>query len=178
MATILEMDAANLFCDDLDPTQSQFLTLEEVKIPSLMEKTREHTGGGAIMTMRMGMGIFEPIELTFKLRGYNPEVMNKIMNPTRSRRKFTITGNVRDLEAGRQFPVKIVIEGRMTKVDMGSFQRDGGISTDYQIDEVCHYELYLDGAEKYYLDVWTGPLGARVDGSAVYQDMARNLGLA
>lgn len=178
MATLYEMDAAALFCDDLDPNEANFLNLEEVKIPALQEKTQEHTGGGSSMTMRMGMGIFEPVELTFKLRGFNPEVMNKIMTPGRRRRKFTVTGNVRDIEGDRQFPVKVVVEGRMTKVDMGSFQRDSGISTDYQIDEVVHYELWLDGKEKYYINQFVGPIGVRIDGSPVLDEMARNLGLA
>ncbi|MFC5509259.1 phage major tail tube protein [Bosea massiliensis] len=178
MATLYEMDFAALFCDELDPSKANWLNLEEVKIPMLQEKTQETTGGGAAMSLRMGMGIFEPIELTFKLRGFNPDVMNKIMPPGRVRRAYTITGNIRDLEGDRQFALKAVIRGRMTKVDPGSFTRDSGISTDYQIDEIVFYSLHLDGVEKYYVDQFVGPNGIRVDGVQVYQDVARHLGLA
>ncbi|KAB0269072.1 phage major tail tube protein [Microvirga brassicacearum] len=178
MATLYEMDAANLFCDDLDPSNSQFLALEEVRIPALQEKTHEHTGGGAAMTMRMGMAVFEALELTFKLRGINPDVMNKIMTPGRSRKKYTILGNVRDIEAATEFSAKVVIEGRLTKVDMGTFSRDSGISTDYQVDEITHYELWLNNQEKYYINVFRGPPGIRIDGAPVYAGMGRNLGLS
>ncbi len=178
MATLYEMDFVALFCDELDPTKSNWLNLEEVRIPMLQEKTSESTGGGAAMGLRMGMGVFEPIDFTFKLRGVNPDVMNKIMPPGRVRRSYTVTGNVRDLEGNRQFALKAIVKGRMTKMDMGTFTRDSGLSTDYQIDEIVFYSLHLDGVEKYYVDQFVGPGGIRVDGNQVYQDVARNLGLA
>lgn len=178
MATIYEMDFAALFCDELDPSMAKWLNLEEVKIPALQEKTSETTGGGAAMSIRMGMGAFEPIELTFKLRGIDPDTLSQIMAPGRRRKAYTITGNVRDLEGDREMPLRAVVRGRMTKADMGSFTRESGISTDYQIDEVVHYALYLDNVERYYVDAFSGPGTIRVNGIPVYSDVARNLGLA
>lgn len=178
MANIYELEAMNLFAEDEDPSKSQFLVLEEVKLPMFQEKTKEHTGGGAIGAIKIGLRTFEAIEVTFKLRGFNPDVINKFMSAPNGRRKYTGLGNVRDIQSAREFQVKMVAEGRMTKVDMGSFQRDGGVSTDYQIDEIVHYEFYLDGIEKYYWNYFDGPLGWRVDGVAALGGMARNLGLA
>lgn len=178
MASLFEMDFASLFCDELDPSKANWLNLESVKIPMLQEKTTETSGGGAAISLRMGMGIFEPIDFTFKLRGINPDVMNKLMPPGRVRRSYTVRGNVRDIEGNRQFPLEAVLRGRMTKVDMGEFSRESGVSTDYQIDEIVFYQLMLDGKEKYYIDQFVGPGGIRIDGVQVYQDVARNLGLA
>ncbi len=177
MATIYECDSMALFVDDLDPTKAHFLDIEELKIPSLVEKTGEHSGGGASMAITFGRGIFEVIDLTFKLRGLQPEIMPLIALPGRARRKYTMMGNVRDLEANTEVALKVVIEGRMTKVDMGSFSRDNGISTDFQVSEVVHYEFWLNGIEKYYLNYFGGPSAVRVDGVPVYQTMGRNLGL-
>ena len=178
MATIYEMDFAALFCDELDPTMAKWLNLEEVKIPALQEKTSETTGGGAAMSIRMGMGAFEPIELTFKLRGIDPETLGQIMAPGRTRRSYTITGNIRDIEGNRELPLRAVVRGRMTKADLGAFTRENGVSTDYQIDEVVHYSLYLDNVERFYVDAFNGPGSIRVDGVSVYAGVARNLGLS
>lgn len=178
MAEITELEACNLYCEDEDPSKSQFLVLEEIKLPSFQEKTKEHMGGGTIGAIKIGMRSFEAPELTFKLRGFNIDVLDKFMTAPTGRRKYTMLGNVRELQSSREYQAKIVVEGRMTKVDMGSFQRDAGISTDYGIDEVVHYEFHLDGQERYYWNVFDGPLGWRVNGVAQFQGMARNLGLA
>jgi phage tail tube protein FII len=178
MATIFEMDMANLFAGDDDPANSQHLTIQEVKIPALQEKTSDHTPGGGVMGIQIGMRILEPLELTFKLKGINPTVMNRFGVSSPVRRKYTVLGNVRDLQTGRDIPLKVVAEARMIKVELDAFSRDNGMSTDYQLAEVMHYELWLDGVEKYYFSFFEGPSGARVDGVAMFGDAARNLGLA
>lgn len=177
MATFYELDFAALFPDDLDPTEARWLDLEEVKIPQLQEKTSETTGGGSTMSLKLGMGIFEPPELTFKLRGVSPEMLAKIMPAGRTRRAYTIRGNLRDIEGDRTLSLKCVVRGRMTKADIGAFSRENGTSSDYQIDEVVHYSLYVDDEEVYYIDLFGGPGSVRVRGVSVFADVARNLGL-
>lgn len=176
MQTIYEMEAANLFIDEPDPQKSQYMTIENLKIPGLQEKTHSHTGGGALSEIRIGARVFEPMEFTFSLRGINPLVMNRVMSAP-GRLTYTVTGNVRDVIHGTEMPGKVVIDGRMTKADIGQFTRDSGTSTEYQIDEVIHYALYLNNIEKYWFQYEDGPLGWRVDGQVVFQNMARNLGL-
>lgn len=175
MGTIYEMDMANLFVGDAEPDKSEFLTIRSVKLPMLQEKTTEHSGGGAMAGLRIGMKMLEVLELTFSLRGYNLDVMNKLM--IGERQKYTMLGNVRDLKSDREFPSKAVIQGILTKVDLAEFQRDEGLSTDYQVDQVVHYELHIDGREKYYFNYFAGPLGYRVDGRVRHRRAARNIGL-
>lgn len=178
MATINVIDMMNLFVEDEDPTKSQFLVLEEVKLPMFQEKTSEHMGGGAVAGLKIGMRALEPLEFSFKLRGFNPDVINKFMTTPSTFRKYTALGNVRDLQSALDFPAKIIVGGHMTKVDHGTFKRDDAMETDYEISEITHYEFYLNGIEKYYFNYFDGPLGWRVDGVAQFGNAARNLGLA
>jgi P2 family phage contractile tail tube protein len=177
-ATLYELDMANIFAGDEDPTNSQHLAIEDVKLPQLQEKTKEHAAGGAVFGVKIGLRLFEPLEQTFKLRGFNPEVMNKFGVNSPTRRKYTTRGNVRDLRTGATFAAVAVVQGRMVKVEPSSWKRDDGLANDYTIDEIVFYQLMLNGAEKYYFDYFAGPIGWRVDGVAQFADEARNLGLA
>jgi len=177
MQSPYEMEAANLFVGEPDPQLSQGLTLEGLKLPALQEKTRGHTGGGALAEIRLGTRVFEPFEFSFTLRGINPDIMDKIMSAT-GRLSYFVLGNVRNVITGVEMPGRAVIEGRMTKADMGQLGGDRGFSTDYQIDDVIHYSLLLDNREKYWFQYQDGPLGWRVNGNVVFMNMARNMGLA
>lgn len=176
--TIYELDMANLFCGDEDPSRSQFLTLENVKLPTLTEKTKDHMPGGGVIGLKIGMRSFEPLSMTFKLRGLNPDVMNKFGVNGNARRKYTFRGNVRDLAEGINLKAEGIITGRLVKVDQGEFSRDEGVSNDYEVAEIVGYQFILDGKEKVYFDYFAGPIGWRVDGVSEFAEEARNLGLA
>jgi phage tail tube protein FII len=176
-ATIFNMDSANLFVGDDDPTNSQFLVLRNIKFPSLEEATKDHDGGGAVGTLTMGMRKLEALSLPFQLEGFNPSVMNKFM-PITGRTKYTIRGNMRDIRDHTDKEIRAVIEGRMTRAEMSEFSKDDGINTDYEIREIVFYELFADGDEKFYYDYFSGPKGVRVDGQEIFPVVARNLGLA
>lgn len=178
MAMIAELDAANLFAGDDDPNKSEYLAMTEVKLPMLQEKTREHLGGGMMGAINVSVRVFEAMEMTFKLRGFNPDVMKKFGLNSPSRQRYTVLGNVRELVRNTEMPVKAVVQGRLIRMENDAFTRDGGISHDYQIAEVDFYALYLDNQEKFYVNLWEGPSGLRVDGVVQYGNMARNLGLA
>ncbi|MDQ0301350.1 phage major tail tube protein [Ancylobacter polymorphus] len=177
MQSPYEMEAANLFVGEPDPQRALGLVLDTFKLPALQEKTRGHTGGGALAEIRMGTRVFEPFEFTFSLRGINPDVMDRVMSAT-GRLSYYLLGNVRNMITNEEIPGRAVIEGRMTKSDMGAFNAERGFSTDYQIDDVLHYSLHLNSQEKYWFQYQDGPLGWRVNGQIVFQTMARNIGLA
>ena len=174
--TLFIMDAAALFLGDDDPTDAEIVTIKNVKIPTLTEKTKEHMGGGATMGINLGMRVFEPLELTFKLEGFNPKAMGQLM-PATGRISYTIRGAMRDLANNIEFPVKAIVEGRMVKYEPGEFSRDEGIDGDYMIAEVMRYQLYIDNVEKYYFDYFGGPLGVRINNAQPFRQMAANLGL-
>lgn len=174
--TIFNMDSANLFVGDDDPTNSQFLTLKNVKIPGIIEKTKEHTGGGASASIELGTGIIQAPVLTFSLEGVNPDVMTKILQPQRL--KYTIRGNIRDLRTHDEIPLRAIVQGKMVKYESSQFEKETGMSTDYEIKEIVFYHLYFNNREKIYFDYFSGAAGIRIDGVATQQARARNLGLA
>jgi P2 family phage contractile tail tube protein len=178
VSTIYELDMANLFAGDDDPTKSQFMVIETIKLPMLQEKTKEHMPGGGVMGVKIGMRAIEPLEVTFKLRGFNPDVMNKFGLSSPHRHRYTIRGSVRDLREGNSFPVVAVVEGRLVKVAADDFRREDGIAHDYEIAEIMKYQLMWNNQEKYYIDFFAGPIGWRVDGRVAFQQEAAHLGLS
>jgi phage tail tube protein FII len=174
-ATIYNLDTANLFVGDDNPDNSQFLTLNGAKVPMLEESTRTITPGGGIVAMDIGMRKITISPFTFKLNGINPDVMPKFM--TNRRIKYTLRGNVSNVRTQEDIPLLAVVEGRMIKVDIGEFRKDTEVDTDYEIREIAYYMLKLGDQEKYYLDVFAGPNGVRIDGNPIFRDVARNIGL-
>lgn len=177
MSTIYNVDTANLFIGDDDPTDSQFLVLKNIKIPSLEEKTKEHAGGGATAAITLGMRSFKLGALTFSLEGFNPNVLPRFMPVGTGRIKYTIRANVRDVRTHEDIPLKAIVEGRMTKVEMSDFKKDEGISNEYEINEMLFYHLFFGPQEKIYFDYWSGPRGLRIDGVSPLDQVARNIGL-
>lgn len=174
-STVFHVDAATLFVGDDDPTNSQHLVLKSVKLPTLTEKTRDHSPGGGPVSVKLGMRKIEAPEPTFKLEGINPTVMNKFMPPTRT--MYTMRANIRDVVQQTDIAMKAIIQGRMMEVDMGDFGTDESVESDYKISEVLYYQVFFDNQEKYYFSFPEGYAGVRVDGQQVFRQMAANLGL-
>lgn len=177
-ATLYNLDAANLFVGDDDPTDSQFLALKSVKIPSMEEQTKEHMGGGAIASIDLGMRSFKIAPLTFSLEGFNPTVITRFMPAGPARIKYTVRGNIRDVRTHEDIALKAIVEGRMTKAEVSEFKKDDGITTEYEIKEILFFHLFFGGDEKVYFDYWAGPNGLRMDNVSVLAGPARNLGLS
>lgn len=175
-ATLFHMDAANLFCGVDNPESSEFLAIKNIKLPPLEEKTKDHEPGGGVMSIQLGMRCIMAPTLGFDLEGIRPHLMNKFM-PVGGREKYTVRGNMRDIKAQTDLSIVAILEGRMTKADIGDFSRSEGVSTQYEITECTQYKLYIDGAEKYFFDFFQGPIGARTDGNPIFQGLASNLGL-
>lgn len=174
-ATVMHVDAATLFVGDDDPTNSQHLVLKGVKLPTLSEKTRDFAPGGGPVALKLGMRKLEAPEVSFKLEGINPTVMNKFMPPVRT--MYTMRANIRDIVKQRDIAMKAIIQARMQEVDMGEFGGSDGVETDYKLTEVMYYQVFFDGVEKYYLSIPEGYAGVRIDGLQVFGQIAANLGL-
>ncbi|WP_420408705.1 phage major tail tube protein [Hoeflea sp.] len=177
-ATIHHMNFANLFIGDDDPTESQFLVLKNVKLPDLEEKTKAHEGAGAAMEIDLGMGVINPLMVSFGLEGVSTAALRRFMPATPRRIFYTIRGNVQDIQTHEEYEVKAVLEGRMTKAAMGDFKKSDGIAGEYELKEIVKYKLFVKGEEELSFDYFLGPAGVKRQGQLVFSAAARNLGLA
>lgn len=173
---IIILDAANLFMGDDDPSNSQHLTLKSAKMPTVEEKTKEHTPGGGFADLTLGMRSFSITPMTFQLEGFNPDAVSRFM-PVANRTRYTLRGNTRSLRTSIDTPIIAVIEGRMTKMEMSEFKKDDGLMTDYEIKEIIFFSLHYGTTEKLYFDILSGPRGLRIDGVNPLAALAANLGL-
>lgn len=177
-STILNMDAAALYVGDDDPTDAEFLTIKNIKIPALEEATKDHSGGGAMSEIAIGTRKIVALVLSFQLEGFNPKVMSRFMPGGPSRIKYTVRGNVRDVRDHTDLEIKAIIEGRMTKYEPSEFEKDSGMTSDYEVKEVTKYQLFFGQQEKFFFDYFLGPRGLRIDGQPMFPALARNLGMA
>ena len=175
-STITNLNAANLFIGDDDPTRSEFLTLKTVKLPKLTRATKEHLGGGAAAKITLALANFTLDPLTFNLEGVNPHILDRFMATNRI--KYTLKANLYDAQSQLNTPLLAVLEGRMTELDIGEFQSDQGVATSYSIQELVYYELSIGNTEKLYFDYFSGPSGLRINGQSPLSDIAANLGLS
>ncbi|MFN3892010.1 MAG: phage major tail tube protein [Beijerinckiaceae bacterium] len=177
MAGLYIMDMATIMVGNDQPESLNHLKLTGVQLPSLEEMTSGHTPGGSVMALDIGMTMLNALNLTFKMKGLNPESSRKLGIGQARRIDYTIRGNVRDVREDRNFAAKAVVNGRMTMVNPSEFARESGIDEDFAIKEIVRYSLFLDGSEKFYFDFFRGPAGARVDGNPIFGAQAGNLGL-
>lgn len=165
--TIYVMEAANMFCGDHDPSASKHLTLDELTLPVLQEMFQDHHAGGSRVQIEVAVGI-QKLEPSFKLAGWDPEVLTQFGLGARARRLYTAYGVIRDKRSGEAIEAKAVIEGRLGKVEADAFQRGEMMSHDYAINEVVHYEVHFGGHEKFYWDFFSQDL--RIDGQSENAD--------
>jgi hypothetical protein len=149
--TVYVMESANLFCGDHDPSSSNHLTLQELKLPGLEENYVDHAPGGAPLAIEVDTHV-NRLEATFNLAGWSPNVMTLIGSSTRSRQIFTAYGLVRDRRSGEALEARAVMQGRLGRVNMTNFRKGDLQAHEYSIRGIVHYELYLDGEEIYFWD--------------------------
>lgn len=164
--------ASNLFVGDHDPSASNHLVLEEIKLPSLEENMQDHHPGGAPVGVEFGVGI-KKLEPTFKTKGYQPHIITQFGLGTPVRRTFTVYSAYQDKKSGRFIECKAIIEGRLGKAEGDAGKRGELVGHEYAINEVMHYEVFFDGAEHFYWDFFTNTW--RVAGTSQNADINRIL---
>jgi hypothetical protein len=167
MSGLLIMEAANLFCGDHDPNNSKHLTLSELALPELQEMFADHHAGGSRLQIEVPTGI-QKLTPSFKLAGWDPEVLPMFGLNSRATNHFTAYGVLRDRATGVAQEAKAVMRGRLGKVGPEAFQRGEMQGHDYEINAVVHYELWVNGAEKFFFDFFSSEW--RVDGVAQNDD--------
>lgn len=153
-STIYVLEAVNLFCGDHDPHASKHLTITEMAIPTLEELTVDHLPGGSPVQVEFTVGIkkFEP---TFKLAGFDPDLLSQFGLTTQVRQMFTAYGVIRDKRRGTEIEAKVVIEGRLGLVKPDPWKRADLQHHDYGIKEVMHFAYWFNGQRKLFWDYWT-----------------------
>ena len=152
--TIYVMEGANLFCGDHDPTASKHLTLEELQLPSLTEMYQDHHPGGSRVQVEVAVGI-QKLEPTFKLAGWDPDLLTQFGLNAQMQRVFTAYGVLRDKRTGAALEARAVMHGRLGSIEPEAFQRGENMGHDYAIREVFHYEVHIGGEERFYWDFWS-----------------------
>jgi len=161
VSTLYIVEAANLFCGDHDPQNSQHLAIRELQLPTLQAIYADHHAGGARVQIEVEVGI-QKLEPTFRLVGFDPNVLVQFGLGSKIKNIYTAYGEIKDRRTGQSYELKAVIEGRLGKIEPDAFQRGELLTHDYAINEVTHYEVWFDGQEKILWDFWTNTW--RVDG--------------
>lgn len=153
-STFFLMEAVNLFCGTADATKGKHLTLAELKLPDLQAIYADHHAGGALVATEFEVGI-EKLEPTFKLNGFDPDLLSEFGLGTRYRNIFTAYGVVRDQRSGKAIEAKAILEARLGRIAPDAFQRGEMHGHEYAMNSVIHYELWFDGSEKIAWDHFT-----------------------
>lgn len=161
MSELYVVESANLFCGSHDPINSKHLTIQELKLPPLQAIYQDHHAGGARVQIEVEVGI-QKLEPTFKLVGFDPNLLTQFGLGTKMKNIYTAYGEVLNRRTGQSIELRAVLEGRLGKVDGAAFQRGELMSHDYAINEVTHYEVHFGGEEKVYWDFWSNAW--RIDG--------------
>lgn len=166
MSNIYIMEAANLFCGDEDPTKSKHLTIQNLRLPSLEEMYQDHHPGGSRFQVEIEVGV-KKLEPTFKLTGFDPDLLAAFGLGSKARKVFTAYRVIRDKRSGAAIEHKAIIEGRLGAITEDEVKRGDLSGADYKINEVFHYEVWFDRKEKVYWDFFTNTI--RIDGAATNQ---------
>jgi P2 family phage contractile tail tube protein len=161
MSTLYVWEAANLFVGDEDPTKSKHLTIMSLKLPTLEELLQEHHAGGARVQIEIEVGV-KKLEPTFKLVGFDPDLLVQFGLGSKARKAFTAYSVIRDKRTGQAIEGKAIMEGRLSRIAPDEYKRGDLMGNDYAINELTHYELYFNRKEKFYWDFFTNAF--RVDG--------------
>ncbi|WNV10088.1 phage major tail tube protein [Tardiphaga sp. 709] len=165
-------EAVTLFVGDDGPNNSKHLNLSSIKLPTLEEKSQTHFGGGAIGEITIGGLGLSALEVTFGIKGYDPQIMSQFGLGVRRSLNYTMYGAVRDIKGNAPVELKAVIQGRMLRLEGDDLQRGELVGHSHTIQEILHYALFWNGVEKYYYDFWTSDW--RVDGVSQNADI-RNI---
>jgi P2 family phage contractile tail tube protein len=168
--------AATIFLGDADPSNSLHMEVKSFKLPALKVQTKAHTPGGSFAGININMGVIEPLEFTFKLEGVSTAAMAMFMSPRAQ--NYTVRANLYDTKDQTNEALVAVIRGVMTSTDLSEYSRENGVEGDYMISNVLAYRMHINGDEIHYFAPFEGPSGLRIMGQPVFDDVARNLGLA
>ena len=162
-----------LFVGDDGNDNSKHLNIESVKLPTLEEASQEHNAGGAIGAITIGSLGLKALEVSFKVKGFDPQIMSQFGLGGSNSLPYTCYGAIRDKKGGGLIELKVVMRGRLGKMDSDELKRGDLVGHDHMIHEITHYEMWWNQREKYYYD-WLAS-DWRVDGVSQNADVRQIL---
>jgi phage tail tube protein FII len=141
--TLYVMEGANIFCGSFDPSASNHLGLQEIKLPNLEENYVDHVPGGGQVGIRVDTHI-NPLEATFNLAGWTPQVQGLIRRWGAGSQHFYAYGALRDRKTGKLLRAYAEIWGRLGRANPSNFRRGDLMNHEYTINGIMHYELFMD----------------------------------
>jgi phage tail tube protein FII len=153
MTTMFNREGMNIFPGTDMTDRSKHLTLTNLTLPDLEEKTVEHRGGGAIGALDIGTGSLNALMVKFKLGAIDAQAMGLFGIGAIQVQPYTIYGVARDKLNGGAFEEKVIIWGRMTKLAANEFKRGDQTEQDHEIKQIIHYEYYFNTKEIFWYDV-------------------------
>lgn len=157
MSTLYIMESANLFAGDNRPDQSNHLALQEIKLPGIEENFVDHVAGGAPVGIRINTHI-NPLEATFNLAGWSPNVKTLIGTWEQALQHFTAYGVIRDRLTGRAMRGQAIMWGRLSRANPTAFRKGDLQAHEYAINGLTHYELKMGDDAIYLWDFFTNTL--------------------
>jgi phage tail tube protein FII len=172
--TVYVMERANLFAGDTDPSHSNHLVLQTLKLPALEYNLVDHAPGGAPVAIDVPTHITR-MESTFALAGWQPYVQKLIGLSNRANMHFTAYGLIRDRKTGQAIQARSIMFGQLGRVNPTDFRSGDLMGHEYSIRGITHYELYFREEEIYYWDYFTSIF--RVGGQEQNDDLNRVLSI-
>lgn len=154
MSDIFILEQAQLFVGDDNPENGKHLSIENLTLPNLEYTTVEHAGGGANMALEVNMGQLKPLQLQFKLVGFDRDTYRLCGVGSNEPRNFTARGVLRVKQTGKAWGVVATIRGCMGKMTADQFQRSSLLGHDHTIVEVVRYRLTVAGEEWFDVDFY------------------------
>lgn len=162
-------EAVTLFVGDDGINNSKHLSLESIKLPTLEENSSNHFAGGAIGEISIGNLGLKALEVSFKVKGFDPQIMSQFGLGGSNSLPFTCYGAIRDKKGGGLVELKVIMRGRLGRLDSDELRRADLIGHDHMIHEIMHYEMWWGQKEKYYYDFFASDW--RVDGVSQNSDV-------
>lgn len=114
----------------------------EITLPVPTEKVEELRNAGMVLPIDIPMG-FEKMESSFKMSGFDPQVIALFGLEVGAEREFMVTGALVH-EDGTVINATAYIRGRLIKNDHGSWKPGDMAENDYQIT-LRYYRLEVGG---------------------------------
>ncbi|MBD8556913.1 phage major tail tube protein [Rhizobium sp. CFBP 8762] len=148
--------------------ESKVGQVSEITLPVPQAKIEEVRNSGMAIPAQIVMG-YEKLEFSFKMTGFDPQILKLFGLKIGSETPFMITGSLVD-EDGTSRNATATIRGILKQADAGSWKSGEMAETDYQVS-VNYYKLEVEGEELIEMDAFDIKIG----GVSQYGDVRRDL---
>ncbi|HEV2504392.1 MAG TPA: phage major tail tube protein [Mesorhizobium sp.] len=136
----------------------------EITLPVPTEKMEELRNAGMVMPIDIPMG-YEKLEASFKLTGFDPQVISLFGLKVGQEREFMVTGALAH-EDGTIINATAYIRGRLMKNDHGTWKPGEAGENDFSIT-LRYYKLEVDGSVLIEADPFSVSIGGANQTSAI-----------